>query len=273
MSAALHLIPVAIAEGDPKFWLPAEAIEQSRLITHWIVENAKPARAHIGRIKPATPIQQHVLHEINSTTAVEQIDTWLQPIRQGVPVGLISDAGCPAVADPGARVVARAHALGLTVMPWVGPSSILLALMGSGLEGQRFRFHGYLAADESGRREQLRAMEHDSATAAQTELWIETPYRNANMWSSCLQMLHPETRLGFAQDLTGPSQRIGVQRVEQWRAGPQSAGPDSRVPTVFMLLANPARTSARPEAQTERLATPKQPLGGVRAARRRNPAR
>lgn len=275
--SALHLIPVALAEVDPAIWLPAEAIAQAQKIKHWIVENAKPARSHIARFKPNTPIQQQTLHELSAKTSAQEIDAWLQDIKQGCPVGLMSDAGCPAVADPGARVVTRAHALGLQVMPWVGPSSILLALMASGLEGQRFRFHGYLASDEQGRCEQLRAIERESASAEQTELWIETPYRNTSMWASCLRTLHAETRLGYAQDLTGLNQHIAVQRIEQWRMDLLHKGPDARIPAVFMLLAHPSRRqqaprpSATPAAPTARPADPKRHQSGGQAARRRSP--
>src|SRR5690554_1775895 len=161
---------------------------------------------------------------------------WLQPLLQGGEIGLVSEAGCPAVADPGARVVALAHDMGLHVVPWVGPSSILLGLMASGLDGQRFAFHGYAPVNPGERAKQLKAWEALSRKHQQTQILIETPYRNAAMFDTLLSSLAPGTRLCVARSLTTESEWIRTRTVEEWREGPK---PDlARKPALFLFLAS-----------------------------------
>jgi 16S rRNA (cytidine1402-2'-O)-methyltransferase len=158
----------------------------------------------------------------------------LEPALAGWDLGLLSEAGLPAVADPGALLVAQAHARGVAVMPLVGPSSIMLALMSSGLEGQRFRFLGYLPADAASRRARLAEIERDSRKAAETQVFIETPYRNDALLADVLQSCGPATRLAVAADLTGPTQWIRMSAVSDWRRNPAVIG---KRPAIFLLQA------------------------------------
>jgi 16S rRNA (cytidine1402-2'-O)-methyltransferase len=170
------------------------------------------------------------------TLTPADIERLLAPLAAGHDLGLMSEAGCPAVADPGALLVRRAHELGITVKPLVGPSSLLLALMGSGLEGQRFAFHGYLPAREPERGRSIVALEDESARNRQTQIFIETPYRNSALFKALLANCRPKTRLCLATDLSLPGERIATRRMSDWQRG---AAPDrDRRPTVFLLLAD-----------------------------------
>jgi len=189
MSGTLHLIPVSLGEAAPERWLPADARALAGSLDTYVAENAKTARAFLKQIGTVRPLQEITIHTLTPKTDTAQIQQWLAPVRQGRDLGLVSEAGCPAVADPGAGVVAAAHRLGITVRPWVGPSSILLGLMASGLDGQRFAFHGYAPVDPAERARQLRAWEQHSARHHQTQLLIETPYRtppcSPRCWPRC----------------------------------------------------------------------------------------
>ncbi len=207
-------------------------------IRHWVVETPKAARAIIGgTLSPTVPLRDMSLQAITPETQDEQLTEWLMPITQGLPVGLISDAGCPAVADPGARLVRRAHDLGLPVRPWVGPSSLLLALMASGLDGQRFAFHGYAPTDRAERAQTLRDWEAASRQLRQTQLFIETPYRNQAMLEACLETLAADTRLCVACGLTTTQEWVQSLPVRQWRARRELPGTLQKVPAVFLFLA------------------------------------
>lgn len=175
MSGALHLIPVGLGDAPPERWLPADVRALAGRLDTYIAENAKTARAFLKLIGTTRPLQEITIHTLTDKIDVGQINAWLAPVKHGAEIGLVSEAGCPAVADPGAKVVDAAHRLGITVKPWVGPSSILLGLMASGLDGQRFAFHGYAPVDPAERAKQLKAWEQHSAKHNQTQLLIETP--------------------------------------------------------------------------------------------------
>jgi len=235
MSGALHLIPVGLGESPVERWLPADARALAGKLDLYIAENAKTARAFLKLIGTERPLQEITIHTLSDKADARQIETWLEPLREGRDIGLVSEAGCPAVADPGAKVVAVAHRLGLPVRPWVGPSSILLGLMASGLDGQRFAFHGYAPVDPAERAKQLRAWEQHSAKNDQTQMLIETPYRNAAMFGTLLSALRGDTRLCVARALTTAQEWVMTRTMAQWK---QSPPPDlDKQPTLFLFLA------------------------------------
>lgn len=235
MSGALHLIPVGLGDAPLTHWMPAEAQATAARLTTYIAENAKTARAFLKQTGTAIPLQEIVIHTLRADTRADEIAQWLAPVRQGGEIGLVSEAGCPAVADPGARVVAAAHGMGIIVKPWTGPSSILLGLMASGLEGQRFAFHGYAPVQEGERARQLKTWETASARAGQTQILIETPYRNRAMFTTLLQALRGDTRLCVASALTAPDEWVRTYSVAEWKQRP--APQLDKKPTLFLFLA------------------------------------
>jgi 16S rRNA (cytidine1402-2'-O)-methyltransferase len=218
----LYAIPTPLG-GAPADALPASALHTVRSLHDFAVENAKSARAFLGAI--GMPVRELAITPIEEATLV--------PLREGRPLGLLSEAGCPAIADPGATLVEAAHREGFRVVPLVGPSSILLALMASGLEGQRFAFCGYLPRESGPRRERIRELEQRSRKEVETEIFIETPYRSDAMLGALLESCAPTTRLCVAADLTLPSESIITRPIAGWRAA--SIG---RRPAVFLLLAH-----------------------------------
>lgn len=204
--------------------MPAPVIRQIGEISDFVVENAKSARALLGAL--GMPVRQ-----LNIKVVGEEPDP-LAPLRAKRSLGLLSEAGCPAIADPGARIVEAAHAEGFRVVPLVGPSSIVLALMASGLEGQRFAFCGYLPREDAERKKRIRELEARSRKEKETEIFIETPYRNDALLGALLETCKAGTRLCVAADLTLPEETITTKRVADWRNAPIG-----RRPAVFLLLA------------------------------------
>jgi 16S rRNA (cytidine1402-2'-O)-methyltransferase len=231
----LHLIPVSLGDAPVDRWLPPEVRVLAARLDTYIAENAKTARAFLKQVGTIRPLQDITIHTLTDKTDSVQIQAWLRPLQQDGEIGLVSEAGCPAVADPGARVADIAHNLGLTVRPWVGPSSILLALMASGLDGQRFAFHGYAPVEPNERVSQLRAWEQHSARNNQTQMLIETPYRNAAMFSALLGALRGDTRVCVARSLTTADEWIRTRTIADWKSRP---APDlDKKPTLFLYLA------------------------------------
>ena len=231
----LHLIPVGLGEAPINDWLPHEAQALAGQLNTYIAENAKTARAFL-KLTPLThPLQDITIHELTPRVDDTTLQGWLTPLRSGGSIGLVSEAGCPAVADPGARAVAIAHQWGITVKPWVGPSSILLGLMASGLDGQRFAFHGYAPVDAGERTKQLKAWELISSKQRQTQILIETPYRNQAMFTSLLEHLKGNTRLCVARALTTPDEWVRTFNVAQWKN--QSVPQLDKFPTLFLFQA------------------------------------
>ncbi|OHC63040.1 MAG: SAM-dependent methyltransferase [Rhodocyclales bacterium GWA2_65_19] len=236
MSGALWLLPVALGDVPWQDYLPTASRDAACRLTHFAVENAKTARAELKRIGHPVPLRELAIEQLPAAPTMADIERLLAPLRAGHDMGLMSEAGCPAVADPGALLVRRAHELGLTVKPLVGPSSILLALMASGLDGQRFAFHGYLPAREPERGQRIAELETESARLTQTQLFIETPYRNLALFNALLLTCRATTRLCLATDLTLGSEKIATRRIADWKtASPPNL--DKR-PTVFLLLAD-----------------------------------
>jgi len=233
-SGILHLIPVGLGDAPISAWLPDQVQSLAGGLKLYIAENAKTARAFL-KLTPLThPLQDITIHELGPRVDDAALQAWLQPLRTGQDIGLVSEAGCPAVADPGARAVAIAHTWGVTVKPWVGPSSILLGLMASGLDGQRFAFHGYAPVDSAERIKQLKAWEVVSVKQKQTQLLIETPYRNHAMFASLIEHLKGNTRLCIARALTTPDEWVRTLTIAQWKT--QSIPALDKHPTLFLFL-------------------------------------
>ena len=235
MSGALWLLPVALGDAPWQDYLPAATRDTACRLTLFVAENAKTARAELKRIGHPIPLRELAIEQLPATPTAADIERLLAPLHEGHDIGLMSEAGCPAVADPGALLVRRAHELGITIKPLVGPSSLLLALMASGLDGQRFAFHGYLPAREPERSSRIMELEKESARLQQTQIFIETPYRNFALFNALLLTCRPKTRLCLATDLTLASEQITTRRIADWKtASPPNL--DKR-PTVFLLLA------------------------------------
>ena len=221
----LYAIPTPLG-GEPQDALPAPALATIRSIKDFAVENAKSARAILGAL--GMPVREL------SIVGIEEKTDLLAPLRAARPLGLLSEAGCPAIADPGAQLVEAAHREGFRVVPLIGPSSITLALMASGLEGQRFAFCGYLPREGAPRAKRIRELEIRSRRERETEIFIETPYRNEALFSALLEVCAPATRLCVAADLTLMTESVRTRTVGEWR---RSKGAIGRRPAVFLLLA------------------------------------
>ena len=230
----LYLIPTPLGEGNPADVLPAPVLELLPSLQCFVVEEVRTARRFLSQAGLKGHIEGLEFHQLNEHTPPAQVEEYLQLFNGGRSVGLLSEAGLPAVADPGSQLVALCHRHGIEVVPLVGPSSLMLALMSSGLNGQSFAFVGYIPAKADERRNALKALEKRSATALQTQILIETPYRNDALLADMLQCLGPGTRLCIAANLTCPDAFIRTRTVAQWKAAPVSIG---KRPCVFLLLA------------------------------------
>lgn len=238
MPGTLYLLPTVISDTTHTAVIPAEVREKAKTIDHFLVEAAKTARHYLKDLGHPKPIAELSIVEIGHEPDPAKIDEWLVPLRAGKDVAIVSESGCPGIADPGAQIVARVQSEGGRVVPLVGPSSILLTLMASGLDGQHFRFTGYLPIAEDERKARLLELETASARG-ETILFIETPYRNRTMLDALTATLRPDTRLCVAQDVTGASESIRTRRIDEWRAMPESEKTLLKIPTVFAFLAAP----------------------------------
>jgi 16S rRNA (cytidine1402-2'-O)-methyltransferase len=234
LSGVLHLLPSALGDVAWQAYLPPQTRETVCRLDHFIAENAKTARAELKRVGHPSPLRELAVEQLPERLSTADVERLLAPLSAGHDIGLMSEAGCPGVADPGAPLVRRAHAQGIEVRPHVGPSSLLLALMASGLEGQRFTFHGYLPQREPERSRRIADLEKESQRHGQTQIFIETPYRNAALFDALIAACRPGTLLCVASDLTLPTQAVATRTIAAWRALPRPAL-DKR-PTVFLLL-------------------------------------
>ncbi|MEE9330746.1 MAG: SAM-dependent methyltransferase [Methylophilaceae bacterium] len=231
----LYFIPVTLGADNISQVLPADVVSIAQQLDEFIVENQKVARHFLGAIKHKIPIREITLNTLNKHTSDKDVAKLLDSLLSGKDVGLMSDAGCPGIADPGAKVAALAHKKGVRIIPLVGPSSILLSLMASGLNGQRFTFLGYLAADKATRVKELKMIEHRSRPQKETQIFIETPFRNQHMLEDILNNCDSETALCVACNISLPDEYIVTKRVRAWK---QAKLPDlHKKPTVFLLLA------------------------------------
>jgi 16S rRNA (cytidine1402-2'-O)-methyltransferase len=232
----LYFIPVTLGADNISQVLPADVISLVQNLDEFIVENEKTARHFLGLIKHKMPIRDIKFKTLNKHTDDKDLSTLLNTLIAGKDVGLMSEAGCPGIADPGAKVAALAHKKGIRVAPLVGPSSILLALMGSGLNGQRFTFLGYIAAEKTARIKALRTLEQQSIRYNETQIFIETPFRNQHLLEDILATCDGETTLCIACNISLPDEYIVTKRVRAWK---QAKQPDlHKKPTVFLLLAS-----------------------------------
>ncbi|CAM3418291.1 Ribosomal RNA small subunit methyltransferase I [Flavobacterium longum] len=228
----LYLIPVTLGEMQADDVLPHTVKRAIGFIDHYIVENEKTARRSIKAIMPEKVQSSLHLSTLNKHTDVAAHNEMLKPCFEGIHVGLMSEAGCPGIADPGAAIVKLAHEKGIQVVPLVGPSSILLAMMASGMNGQSFTFHGYLPIDKGERKSALKNLEKLSSDKDQSQLFIETPYRNNKMLEDLLQTLQPNTHLCIAADITLPSEFIKTHRIADWKK--MKVDLDKR-PAIFII--------------------------------------
>lgn len=235
MSGTLYLVPNLLGVVEPERVLPAHTLEVARALTHWVVETPKAARAFLKTVGVTAPIASLHIAPLPQNGEAQQCEALLVPARAGHDIGLLSDAGCPGVADPGATLVALAHARDVRVVPLVGPSAILLGLMAAGMNGQRFAFHGYLPVKPDARAQALTRLEQASQADDCTQLFIETPYRNAAMIDALARTLHAATMVCVAADLTLPSETIARRSARAWRDA--DAGTFDKRPAIFLVYA------------------------------------
>ena len=240
---ALYLIPVTLGDTPIDRVLPSYNREIIVGIRHFIVENVRSARRFLKKVEPAIDIDLLTFFELNQHTDRNHIDAYLNPLcKEHQPVGIISEAGCPAVADPGADVVAIAQRKGLKVVPLVGPSSMIMSVMASGLNGQSFAFNGYLPIDDNQRTARLKQLEARAYNEDQTQLFIETPYRNARMMQTLLAVLRPQTRVCLASNITCPDEQIRTRTVSEWKQLLKGLNDEQmqrhvpRVPSIFLIF-------------------------------------
>jgi len=213
----LYLIPTTMGDCDPMDVLPQTVKRTIDLIDYYIVENDKTARKSIKEVNPQKKQSELVLFTLNKRTEVKEHLDFIKPLLEGKNMGLMSEAGCPGVADPGAVIVKLAHEKGIQVIPLVGPSSILLAMMASGMNGQSFTFHGYLPIEKDEKKASFKNLEKISFEQNQSQIFIETPYRNNKLLEDLLQTLQPETHLCIATDITLPTEYIKTKKIAAWK--------------------------------------------------------
>ena len=233
-TGTLWLIPTPLGGEEAAAVIPAAVIERIRRLDYFVAEEPKSARAFLKSVAHPRPLSSLRIEKLDHNSAAEGLPLLLGPVLEGSDAGLVSEAGCPALADPGANLVRLAHREGVRVVPLSGPSSIVLALMASGLEGQRFAFHGYLPVRDPDRGRALRALERRSLEQRETQIFIEAPYRNNALMKAIIDACSADTLLCVATDLTLPAESVATRAIGAWR----SALPEiDRRPTVFLLLA------------------------------------
>jgi 16S rRNA (cytidine1402-2'-O)-methyltransferase len=227
----LYLLPSDFGE-DSLILLPSYAIDIIQSLDIFIVENEKSARHFLKRIGYSKPLNSIILFSLNEHTSHDEIVHYLDPLKRGINIGILSEAGCPGVADPGAEIIKLAHQNSIQVKPLVGPSSILLALMASGFNGQHFIFHGYLPKEKTARIKMIQRMESDVLNKNQTQIFIETPYHNNNLFKEIIETCSRNTKLCVATEVTLPTEFIKTLTIEKWK----NAIPDlHKRPTVFLI--------------------------------------
>ena len=232
MQGTLYLFPVNLAESPLENVLPEYNRQKMIPIRHFIVEDVRTARRFLKKVDSAFDIDSCQFYTLNKYTTPEEISVYLGAIKNGSDMGLLSEAGCPAVADPGADIVCIAQKKGYKIVPLVGPSSILLALMGSGFNGQRFAFEGYLPIEKEDRIKAIKHLEQRSYSEDMTQIFIETPYRNNKMLEDLTSTLRPQTRLCVAFDLTGPDEFIKTYTVIEWKKKTEEL---TKKPCIFLI--------------------------------------
>jgi len=232
LKGKLYLIPTRLGDNPPLEVLPLSIKKIIERLDDYIVENEKTARRFIKRVVPNKSQPNLKFKILNKYTQESELNGFLNPCLDGISMGLISEAGCPAIADPGTDIVNIAHELGIKVVPLVGPSSILLALMSSGMNGQSFAFNGYLPIDKHERKQKIKVLEKRSSELNQSQLFIETPYRNNQMLTDLAATLHPNTKVCVACDLTLPSEFIKTQSAKAWKTNTEDF---HKRPAIFII--------------------------------------
>lgn len=233
LDAALYLIPVGMSDSPIDHYLPAHNIEITRQIKHFIVENVRTARRFLKKCDKAINIDELTFYELNNHTDLSEVESYLAALAEGQPIGVMSEAGCPAVADPGALPVAIAQRKGYKVVPLVGPSSILMAQMASGFNGQGFAFNGYLPIETSARNQKIKELENDAYRKDMTQIFIETPYRNNRLIETLCKTLRPDTLLCVASAITDSDhESIVTLKVKQWAKRKYNY---DKTPTIFLI--------------------------------------
>ncbi len=233
MEAALYLIPVTLGDTPLSKVLPQDNSDVIRGIKYFIVEDIRSARRFLKKVDKTINIDELTFYPMGKHASANDFASYLQPLEKGEPMGVISEAGCPAVADPGADVVAIAQRKGLRVIPLVGPSSMILAVMASGFNGQSFAFNGYLPIDASERARKIKMLEQRVYAEHQTQLFIETPYRNAKLFDELLHICRPQTKLCIAAGITCEEEYIRTYTIQDWK---KKKLPDlSKIPAIFLI--------------------------------------
>ncbi len=232
MSGSLFLIPAPLGDSPVEAIIPSEAIEKVKSLSCFIVENERSARRYLIKLGTHIPIDRMEFMILDKTTLPEESETYLKPAEENRDIGVITEAGVPGVADPGATIVKLAHRKGIRVVPLVGPSSILLALMGSGLNGQNFAFNGYLPIPSKERINRIKLLETKSMRDSQSQIFMEAPYRNQKLLTELIGHCRPETYLCLAVDLTLPSEFIKTKKTGEWKKEVPNI---NRRPTIFIL--------------------------------------
>jgi 16S rRNA (cytidine1402-2'-O)-methyltransferase len=233
----LYLIPTPLGEGELARIMPDAVRQQAAELEYYIVEHPKTARRFLKQIGCIQPLQNISMSILDEHTPCSQLPNLLIPLLEGIDVGLLSEAGCPAVADPGAKLVRLAHRRNVRVVPLVGPSSILLALMASGLNGQCFAFQGYLPVETNKRVKKITELEKESIIRGQTQIFIETPYRNQKLLELLVSVCQADTALSIACNLTLPGEHIATRTIEQWKDHPLDL---NKKPSIFLLQGSPS---------------------------------
>ena len=233
LDAALYLIPVGMSDSPIDHYLPAHNVEITRQIKHFIVETVRTARRFLKKCDKAINIDELTFYELNNHTDLSEVESYLAALAEGQPIGVMSEAGCPAVADPGALPVAIAQRKGYKVVPLVGPSSILMAQMASGFNGQGFAFNGYLPIETSARNQKIKELENDAYRKDMTQIFIETPYRNNRLIETLCKTLRPDTLLCVASAITDSDhESIVTLKVKQWAKRKYNY---DKIPTIFLI--------------------------------------
>ncbi len=228
----LYLIPTRLGDNPPLEVLPISIKKVLEMLNYYIVENEKTARRFIKRVTPGKSQSSLKLKTLNKYTDPSELNSYLDPCTEGISIGLLSEAGCPAIADPGSEIVKIAHQKDIRVIPIVGPSSIILALMSSGMNGQNFAFNGYLPIDKVERKQAVKALEKRSLEYNQSQICIETPYRNNKLLQDLSNILHPNTRLCVACDLTLPTEYIKTKPARDWKSNNEDF---HKRPAIFII--------------------------------------
>lgn len=232
MEVALYLLPTTLGETSIEKVLPSYNKEIILGIKHFIVEDIRTARRFLKKVDSSINIDELTFYPLNKHTSPESISGYLKPLTEGMSMGVISEAGCPAVADPGADIVAIAQRKNLKVVPLVGPSSIILSVMGSGFNGQSFAFHGYLPIEPAARSKRIKELEQRIYSENQTQLFIETPYRNRKMMEDILHNCRPQTKLCIAANITCEGEYIKTKTVKEWKGNLPEL---NKIPCIFLI--------------------------------------